>query len=51
MVKNLHFHFKGHRFHSWLRNCDPTCPVAWAKKKKKRKVTHSNFWVQLYKPP
>lgn len=32
VIKTLCFQY---RFNPWLRNCDPTCCVVWAKKKKK----------------
>ena len=35
VVKTLCSQYRGHRFNPWLRNCDPTCCVVWAKKKKK----------------
>ena len=35
VVKTVHFQCRGCRFDSWSRNKDPTCCVAWPKKKKK----------------
>ena len=35
MVKTPRFQCKGHRFHPWSRNEDPTCPAAWPRKQKK----------------
>ena len=37
VIKTLCFQYRGHRFNPWLRNCDPTCCVVWAKKKKRYK--------------
>ena len=33
VVKNLHFHCKGHRLDPWSGSYDPTCSMVWAKKR------------------
>ena len=46
VVKTLHFQCRGCRFDSWSRNKDPTCCVAWPKKKKKKK-NHTENRINL----
>ena len=45
VVKTSHFPCRGHRFDPWSGNKDPTCCVAWRKKKKKVAL---GLWRELY---